>query len=72
MKIPTSVVSDLRPVGVFSEYSVSSTTKTDHHDIAEIFLKVALNTIALTLLVQYKNSKTRCTQCYKYSLVGQT
>jgi hypothetical protein len=44
MKIPTSVVSDLRPVGVFSEYSVSSTTKTDHHDIAEIFLKVAAKT----------------------------
>jgi hypothetical protein len=29
---------------------VSSTNKTDHHDIAEILLKVALNTITLTLL----------------------
>ena len=29
--------------------SVSSTNKTDHHDIAEILLKVALNTITLTL-----------------------
>ena len=28
---------------------VSSTNKTDHHDIAEILLKVALNTIAITL-----------------------
>ena len=28
---------------------VSSTNKTDHHDIAEILLKVALNTITLTL-----------------------
>jgi hypothetical protein len=27
----------------------SSTTKTDRHDIAEILLKVALNTITLTL-----------------------
>ena len=29
---------------VFSGYSVSSTTKTGRHDIAEILLKVALNT----------------------------
>jgi hypothetical protein len=28
---------------------VSSTNKTDHHYITEIFLKVALNTITLTL-----------------------
>jgi hypothetical protein len=28
---------------------VSSTNKTDHHDITEILLKVALNTITLTL-----------------------
>jgi hypothetical protein len=28
--------------------SVSSTNKTDHHDIAEILLKVALNTTTLT------------------------
>jgi hypothetical protein len=28
---------------------VSSTNKTDHHDIAEILLKVALNTINITL-----------------------
>ena len=28
---------------------VSSTNKIDHHDIAEILLKVALNTITLTL-----------------------
>jgi hypothetical protein len=37
-------VSDLRQVGVFP---VSSTNKTDRHDIAEILLKVALNTIAI-------------------------
>ena len=34
---------------------VSCTNKTDHHDIAEILLKVALNTIALTLTLN-KNS----------------
>ena len=35
-------VSDLRQVGGF--LPVSSTKKTDHHDIAEILLKLALNT----------------------------
>jgi hypothetical protein len=30
---------------------VSSTNKTDRHDIAEILLKVALNTITLTLFL---------------------
>jgi hypothetical protein len=29
---------------------VSSTNKTDHHDITDILLKVALNTITLTLI----------------------
>jgi hypothetical protein len=37
-------VIDLRQGGVFSGYSVSSTNKTDRHDITEILLKVALNT----------------------------
>jgi hypothetical protein len=37
-------VSDLQQV-VFSGPSVFFTNKTDRHDIAEIFLKVALNTI---------------------------
>ena len=35
---------------------VSSTNKTDHHDITEILLKVALNTITLTL-IQWNVSK---------------
>jgi hypothetical protein len=30
-------------------YQVSFTNKTDHHDITEILLKMALNTITLTL-----------------------
>ena len=42
--------SDLRQVGSFSLGTlVSSSNKTDHHDIAKILLKVALNTIILTL-----------------------
>ena len=36
-------VKDLRPVG--GVLLVFSTNKTDHHDIAEILLKVVLNTI---------------------------
>jgi hypothetical protein len=39
-------VSDLCQVSVF--FPVSSTNKTDSHDITEILLKVALNTITLT------------------------
>jgi hypothetical protein len=34
---------------------VSSTNKTDHHDITEILWKVALNTITLTLKLYYGN-----------------
>ena len=42
-------VSDLRQLGGFSPGSpVSSTNKTDRHDITEILLKVALNTIKQT------------------------
>ena len=40
-------VSDLRQVGGFSASPpVSSTNKTERHDITEILLKVALNTIS--------------------------
>jgi hypothetical protein len=43
-------ISDLRQVGGFRPGTpVSSTNKTDRHDITEILLKVALNTIILTL-----------------------
>jgi hypothetical protein len=39
-------VSDIREVGDFPPGTpVSSTKKTDHHDITEILLEVALNTI---------------------------
>ena len=37
---------------VFSGYSVSSNQKTDRHNITEILLKVALNTITAILLSQ--------------------
>jgi hypothetical protein len=37
---------------VFSSTPVSSTNKTDRHDITEILLKVALNTIILTFYEQ--------------------
>jgi hypothetical protein len=41
--------SALRHVGVFPQGTpVSSTNKTDSHDITEILLKVALHTINLT------------------------
>ena len=32
---------------------VSSTNKTDHHDITEVLLKVALNTIKQTTNIKY-------------------
>ena len=42
-------VSDLRQVGCFLQVlPFPPPIKTDHHDIAEILLKVALNTINLT------------------------
>jgi hypothetical protein len=46
-------VSELRQVDVFfSGKPVFSTNKTDRHDITEIFLKVVLKTITLTLLLK--------------------
>ena len=38
---------------------VSSTKKTDNHNITEILLKVALNTITLTLLLLMTNNSDR-------------
>jgi hypothetical protein len=47
-------VSDLRKVSGFSLGTrVSSTNKTDYHNITEILLKVALNTVTLTLTFNY-------------------
>jgi hypothetical protein len=51
-------VSDLGQVCDFLRVlGVSSTNKTDHHDIAEILLKVALNNITLTLYIISKTDK---------------
>ena len=47
-------VSDLRQVSDF--LPVLSTNKTDFHDITEILLKVAINTITLTLSHIYQGS----------------
>jgi hypothetical protein len=43
-------VSDLRHQCFSPGIPVSSTNNTDHHDITETLLKVALNTITLTLM----------------------
>jgi hypothetical protein len=43
-------VGDLRQVGGFLWLLQSHTLVTDHYDITEILLKVALNTITLTLI----------------------
>jgi hypothetical protein len=46
---------------------VSSTNKTDSHDIAEILLKVALNTIKQTTIKHYFNMEARGhTYMYNY------
>jgi hypothetical protein len=48
-------VSDLRQVGGFYPGTlVSSTNKTDRHNIAEILLKVVLNTINQTIIISGK------------------
>ena len=50
-------VSDLRQVGGFLRVlTVSFTKEADHHDIAEILLKVALNTISLPLTLYKKGT----------------
>jgi hypothetical protein len=43
---------------LFPDLPVSSTNQTDHHDITEILLKVALNTIKQTNLTLEKHRKT--------------
>ena len=50
-------------------FSVYSTNKTDHHDITEILLKVALDTINQTLIACVPNKKlwnmSVCLLCWK-------
>jgi hypothetical protein len=60
-------VSDLRQVGGSPGNPVSSTNKTARHDITEILLKVALNTITLTLeYVSFLIEKSLCQKCECY------
>ena len=49
-------------------YLVSSTNKTDRHDITEILLKVALNTIALTNKKKQKVHEEKDTMKYKWKV----
>ena len=51
------LVSYLRQVWFSSGTPVSSTNKTDHHDITEILLKVALNTITLSPTLKWNRLK---------------
>ena len=48
---------------------ISSTNKTDRHDIPEILLKVALNTITLTLLLTDIVCLYKCEYCKRKSYV---
>ena len=56
---------------VFPGNPISSTNKTDRHDIAEILLKVALNIITLTLTLfthQARRVSSRVYMCYIYRM----
>jgi hypothetical protein len=54
---------------VFSGYSVFSTNKTDHHDIAELLLKVALNTITEDLLTLAYEPEAAAMHCKGVTLL---
>ena len=49
---------------VFSGNLVSSTNKTERHDISEILLKVVLNTITLSLTPYYLSTSVDCEHFY--------
>ena len=44
---------------------VSSINKTDSHELIEILLKVALNTIILTIHIYRSNNEKKCNQLWK-------
>jgi hypothetical protein len=47
----------MKSVHITTDVVISSTNKTDHHDITDIVLKVSLNTITVTFNV---NKNRRC------------
>ena len=54
-------VRDLRQVdGFLCVLQISSTDKTDHHDISELLLQVALTTITLTLNPSLRLANVSC------------
>jgi hypothetical protein len=58
MSVYLLFISDLQQVSDFLPGTpVSSTSKTDHHDLTEILLKVALNTINQTYAIVYVNQR---------------
>ena len=75
-------VSDLRQVGGFKIYPgtpVSSTYKTDRHDITEILLKVALNIITpnplfiyLSIMDEVPDTTNKSMMCYSLWIIRYT
>ena len=64
-------ISDFRQVvGFLCVLPVSSTNKSDRHNITDILLKVALNTITLTLISFFKFYKTKINLAFIYSYVA--
>jgi hypothetical protein len=54
-------ISDLRQIGGFPRVRVSPTNTTECLDITEILLKVALNTLTLTITLECYYDKTNAT-----------
>jgi hypothetical protein len=65
-------VNDLRQFsGFLREFQFFSTTKTDCIDITEILLKVALNTITLTLQSKHSLNDNEYHQCSKLTGISR-
>jgi hypothetical protein len=59
-KVTTTIQSRLHCPSVFFRYSGFPTNKTDHHDITEILLKVALITIKQTSILWHLRDRLFC------------
>ena len=63
-------VSALRQIdGFLCVLQISSTDKTDHHDISEILLQVALTTITLTLNPSLRLANVSCCVAMNFNTV---